>query len=77
MNECGLHIQHILHRLHVGRVNDCRVSQITFTLLAFFSQNVTLVSVLTFNLARSGERKPFLCSRFGLYFWHDYYLWVC
>jgi len=51
--------------------------QITFLLLCFFSQDVTVISVMTLNLSRSGESKSFLCAGICFLLWHFFNFLNC
>ena len=44
--------------------------KITFLLGGLLGQNVTFVSMLSFDLSGAGELEAFLCSGVGLHFWH-------
>ena len=47
--------EQVTHLLHVGSVNQCLVNKISLLLLCLLSQNVTVVSVMSFNLTGTGE----------------------
>ena len=49
---------------------EVRLLQVALLFLTFLSQDVTVISVVTLNLTRSGEHKTLLCSGISLYFWH-------
>ena len=66
----GLLHQELTHDGQVGAVNDAHLTQVTFTLLALLGQDVTLVSMSSFNLSGAGKGKPFLRSGIRLNFWH-------
>ena len=66
---CLLH-QELLYDGQVGFVNDAHLTQVTFTLLALLGQDVTLVSMSSFNLSGAGKGEPFLRSGIRLNFWH-------
>ena len=54
----------------VSTVNDSYMVEVTLLLLSLLSQNVTVVSVMSFNLTCSGELESLLCTRVCLNFWH-------
>ncbi len=62
--------QQVLDLGLVGRRNDTRVAQVTFTLVSLFGQDVTVISVLTLDLSCAGERKTLLCSGICFHLWH-------
>ena len=55
---------------YVGAVYDGYVVQVALLLLGLLRQNVTVVSVTSFDLTRSGERETLLRAGISLYFWH-------
>ena len=55
---------------YVGAVYDGYVVQVALLLLGLLRQNVTVVSVTSFDLTRSGERETLLGAGISLYFWH-------
>ena len=55
---------------YVGAVNDGNVVEVALLLLGLLRQNVTVVSVTSFDLTRSGEHETLLCAGISLYFWH-------
>ena len=55
---------------YVGAVYDGYVVQVALLLLGLLRQNVTVVSVTSFDLTRSGEHETLLCAGISLYFWH-------
>ena len=69
MLSCLLH-QELTHDVQVGLVHDAHLTQVTFTLLALLGQDVTLVSMSSFNLSGAGKGEPFLRSGIRLNFWH-------
>ena len=69
MLSCLLH-QELLDDGQVGFFNDAHLTQVTFTLLALLGQDVTLVSMSSFNLSGAGKGEPFLRSGIRLNFWH-------
>ena len=66
----GLAHQELANDGQVGVVNDAHLTQVTFTLLALLCQDVTLVSMSSFNLSGAGKGEPFLRSGIRLNFWH-------
>ena len=58
-------MQHILDSLYIGVVNDGGISKVAFALGAFLGQNVTVISVVSFDFSRAGKRKSFLGTRLG------------
>ena len=44
--------------------------EVSLLLLCLLSQNVTVVSVMTLDLTRTGECESLLCTGVCLYFWH-------
>src|SRR5574344_1525502 len=50
--------------------------KITFLFLCLLRQNVTVESVMTFNLSSSGECESLLCTRVCLYFWHFFIFYL-
>ena len=44
--------------------------QISLLLLGLLGQDVAVISVVTLNLAGSGEGESLLCTGVSLYFWH-------
>ena len=58
------------HLLHVCTVNDSVVYKVSLLLLRFLSQDVTVESVLSLNLTRSGKSESFFSTGISLYFWH-------
>lgn len=51
-------------------VNDGHMVEVALLLLRLLRENVTVVSVASFNLTRSGEHKTLLCAGISLNFWH-------
>ena len=62
--------QELTHDVQVGLVHDAHLTQVAFTLLALLGQDVTLVSMSSFNLSGAGKGEPFLRSGIRLNFWH-------
>jgi len=54
----------------VCAVNDGHVVEVALLLLRLLRENVTVVSVASFDLTRSGEHETLLCAGISLYFWH-------
>ena len=50
--------------------------KVAFLLFGLLGQDVTVVSVTSFDLTRSGEREMLLGAGISLYFWH-FLLFVC
>jgi hypothetical protein len=46
------------------------VNQVALLLLGLLGQNVAVVSVISLNLTRTGERESLLGAGLCLYFWH-------
>jgi hypothetical protein len=65
-----LHDQHQLHIADIGTVDRSPVTQITFALGTFFSQNVAFVSMFSFDFSCSGKSEPFFGTGIGFHFWH-------
>ena len=59
VNKCLLD-QQLLDSLHVNRVNDCEVIEVTFLLFGLLCENVAVISVSSLDLTRSGERETLL-----------------
>ena len=59
VNKC-LPDQQLLDSLHVNRVNDCEVIEVTFLLFGLLCENVAVISVSSLDLTRSGERETLL-----------------
>ena len=66
----GLLHEELTHDVQVSPVHDAHLTQVTFTLLALLGQDVTLVSMSSFNLSGAGKGEPFLRSGIRLNFWH-------
>ena len=62
--------QELAHLRQVALVHDTHVGEVSFTLFALLGQDVTLVSMFSFNLSGAGKGKPFLRSGIRLNFWH-------
>ena len=60
----------VAHLLEVAAVDDCLMHQITFLLLCLLCENVTVVSVMSFDLTSSGETESLLRTGVSFYFWH-------
>jgi len=46
------------------------VLKVALLLFGLLGQNVTVISVVSFDLTRSGKVKPFFGTGISLYFWH-------
>ena len=55
---------------YVRAVNDGHVVEVALLLLGLLGQNVTVVSMTSFDLTCSGENETLLCTRISLNFWH-------
>ena len=62
--------EQVANLLHIRTIHQGLVYQVAFLLLCFLSQNVTVVSVMSFDLTGSGETESLLCAGICLYFWH-------
>ena len=58
------------HLTAVGTYHEVGVLQVTLLLLFLFCQDVTVISVVTLDLTRSGELETLLSTGIRLYFWH-------
>ena len=56
--------------LHIGTIHDGVVYQVSLLLLRLLRQNVTVISMLSFNLTRSGKSESFFSTGISLNFWH-------
>jgi hypothetical protein len=65
-----LDAQHLLHSLHVRRINDRHASKISLSFRAFLRQDMTLVSMLSLDFPGSGQEESLLCATHALHFWH-------
>ena len=54
----------------VCAIDNSYVVEVTLLLLSLLSQNVTVVSMTSFDLTRSSESETLLSTRISLYFWH-------
>jgi len=59
--------------INIALVYKCDVVEITLLLLGLLGQNVTVISVFSFNLTRSGKGEPLFGTGISLYFWHFLY----
>ena len=57
-------------RVEVSLVHDSNVSKVSLCFLGLLSQDVTLVSMFSFNLSCSGKGKSFFGTGISLNFWH-------
>ena len=62
--------EQIANLLQVGAVDNCLMNQVTFLFLCLLSQNVTVVSVMSFNLTCSSETESLLRTGVSFNFWH-------
>ena len=60
----------VTNLLQVRVVNHGLVNKISLLLLGLLSQNVTVVSVMSFNLTSTSESKSFFSTGICLNFWH-------
>ena len=60
----------VTHLLEVAAVYDSRMNQITFLLLCLLGQNVTRLSMMSFDLTSSGETESLLGTGVSFNFWH-------
>ena len=58
------------HLTTVGGYHQVGVLQIALLLLFLLSQDVTVISVVTLNLTRSGKLETLFGTGIRLYFWH-------
>ena len=58
------------HRVEVTLVDDAHVSEVSLTLFALLGQDVTLVSMFSFNLPCSGKGESFFGTGISFNFWH-------
>ena len=56
--------------VEVALVHHAHVSEVSLTLLALLSQDVTLVSMFSFNLPCSGKVESFFGTGISFNFWH-------
>ena len=54
----------------VCAIDNSYVVEVTLLLLSLLSQNVTVVSVMSFNLTSTSESKSFFSTGICLNFWH-------
>ena len=66
--------EQIAYLLEVRLVNEGLVNQITFLLLGFLCQNVTVVSMMSLDLTCTGETESLLRTGIRFYFWHCFVL---
>ncbi len=71
-----LHAKHFLDIALVVLVHQGVMSQRELTLLRFFGQNMTLVSVLPFDLSRTGKLESLFGTGFRFLFRHLSYVFV-
>lgn len=65
-----------LYALFVYFGDESKVVEVALLLFGLLGQDVTVVSVTSFDLTRSGERETLLGAGISLYFWH-FLLFVC
>ncbi len=63
--------------LEVAVIDQRLVNQVTLLFLCLLCENVTVVSMMSFNLTSAGEAEALLCSGICLYFWHCFELFKC
>ncbi len=68
--------EQIAYLLEVRLVNEGLVNQITFLLLGFLCQNVTVVSMMSFDLTCTGETESLLRTGIRFYFWHCFFCYL-
>ena len=68
--------EQVANLLHIRTIHQGLVYQVAFLLLCFLSQNVTVVSVMSFDLTGSGETESLLCAGICLYFWHFFVVYL-
>lgn len=54
-------------------VENSNVVEVALLFLSLLRQNVTVISVTTLNLTRSGKGEPLFGTGISLYFWHFCY----
>ena len=62
--------QQLTNGLQVVDINDADARQVSLLLLGLLGQDVTLVSMFSFNLPCSGKGEPFFGTGISLKFWH-------
>jgi hypothetical protein len=60
----------LFHDLFVSPLNDGGVVEVAFSLLALLGQNVTMISMLSLQMAAAGYLETLLGSGLGLHFRH-------
>lgn len=55
----------------IASINERRLRQIPLSLRGFFGKDMTFISVLALNFARSRQLEALFCSAVGFYFWHS------
>ena len=70
INKIWLAADHLLYGVLEGLVHEGAVSEVAFSLLGFFGENVAVVGVVSFHLAGAGECESLLHCGFGFHFWH-------
>lgn len=56
--------------LNVGTIDQCDMIEIALLLFGLLSQNMTMISMLSFNFTRSGKSESFFGTGISLNFWH-------
>ena len=64
------HAEEFANLLHVRAVNEGHMVKVALLLLGLLGQNVTVVSMTSFDLTCSGKNETLLGTGIGLYFWH-------
>ena len=62
--------QQLTNGLQVVDINDADARQVSLLLLGLLGQDVTLVSMFSFNLPCSGKGEPFFGTGISFNFWH-------
>lgn len=63
-------VEKVTHLADVATVDECLVNEVSLLLLGLLSQDVTVVSVMSLDLTRSGERETLLSTGVCLLLWH-------
>ena len=64
------HTEQFAHLACVGTIHETCVLKVAFLLFGLLGQDVTVESVMSFNLTRSGKVEPFFGTGISLNFWH-------
>ena len=62
--------EELAHRLQVVDVDNADAGEVSLLLLGLLGQDVTLVSMFSFNLPCSGKGEPFFGTGISFNFWH-------